>query len=207
VPKDALDAPRWFEAEFAAIYHFADAFERGGVVTVRAQRHSDAESARSPMAATLRGEPEPDANRTELVNLHLDLASGRARWEATGIERVEFATFDPRTRPGRGALLYAPTTVGPAEAPYFNGVARIDAERGQVQRHSYGPRICAEEHRFVPRPGGHRAEDGWLLGTLLDWEHGRSGIAVLDARRVSDGPIATAWVPYTLPLGFHGFWS
>ena len=29
VPKDALDEPRWFEAEFAAVYHFADAHEHG----------------------------------------------------------------------------------------------------------------------------------------------------------------------------------
>ena len=35
----------------------------------------------------------------------------------------------------------------------------------------------------------------------------RSGIAVLDARRVAEGPLAQAWLPYALPLGFHGHFS
>ena len=70
----------------------------------------------------------------------------------------------------------------------------------------YGARVFSEEHRFVPRPGG-RPGQGWLLGTLLDYEHGRSGVAVLDAEHVDDGPLATAWVPYTTPLGFHGWFA
>jgi carotenoid cleavage dioxygenase-like enzyme len=39
---------------------------------------------------------------------------------------------------------------------------------------------------------------------LLDSARGRSGIAVLDARRVEQGPLAQAWLPTTVPLGFHG---
>jgi all-trans-8'-apo-beta-carotenal 15,15'-oxygenase len=27
---------------------------------------------------------------------------------------------------------------------------------------------------------------------------------VLDARRIGDGPLAQAWLPYSFPLGFHG---
>ena len=59
----------------------------------------------------------------------------------------------------------------------------------------------------MPRPGSRRADEGWLLWTLLDYEHGRSGLALLDAEHVEDGPLATAWVPYTLPLGFHGWFA
>ena len=63
----------------------------------------------------------------------------------------------------------------------------------------------AEEHLFVPRPGSTKPGDGWLVGTLLDFGRGRSGVAVLDAARVKEGPLAIAWVPYTVPLGFHGW--
>jgi len=73
--------------------------------------------------------------------------------------------------------------------------------------HRYGADIMAEEHRFVPRPGSSKPGDGWLVGTLLDHKRGRSGVVVLDAQHVDRGPIATAWVPYTVPLGFHGWFA
>jgi len=207
VPKDALDVPRWFEAPFAAIYHFADAYEHRGEVVVRAARHADIEEARSPMAAAMRGELGPPVSNTELVSLRLDLARGKARWEAHGVRGFEFPTFDARTPGDQPALLFAPTSVRPVTAPYFNAISSIDTRRERVQAHRYGADVMAEEHRFVPRPGSSKPGDGWLVGTLLDFARGRSGVTVLDARRVGDGPVATAWVPYTVPLGFHGWFT
>ena len=211
VPKDALDAPRWFECEFTAAYHFGDAFERGDEVVMRVVRHRDAEEARSPMASAMRGQRPGQGERgstalaTDLASLHLDLKTGAASWQTHGIEGVEFPTFDERSQ--GPARLFAPCTVGHAEAPYFNGIASIDVERGKTQSWRYGARILAEEHRFVPRPGGTRPGEGWLLGTVLDYRRGRSGVTLLDAERVDQGPVAMAWVPYTTPLGFHGWFA
>ena len=207
VPKDALDAPRWFEAPFAAIYHFADAYERRGEVVVRAARHVDVEEARSPMAAEMRGERSPPGAGTDLVSLRLDLASNRARWEIQGVKGFEFPTFDERTPGDEPAVLYAPTTSGAATAPYFNAISSIDTRAERMRVHRYGADVLAEEHRFVPRPGSSKPGDGWLVGTLLDHQRGRSGVAVLDARHVDRGPLAIAWVPYTVPLGFHGWFA
>ncbi|MDF3021888.1 MAG: putative carotenoid oxygenase, partial [Steroidobacteraceae bacterium] len=206
VPKDALDAPRWFEADFAMAYHFGDAFEHGDEVVMRTVRHRDAEKSRSPFASALRGEkPTDDGAGTDLASLRLNLKTGAARWETHGAAGIEFPTWDERTPGTEAACIYAPCLVGRAEVPYFNAVCSIDAERDRIRHWRYGERIFAEEHRFVPKPGSSRPGQGWLLGTLLDHERGRSGLAVLDAERVEEGPIATAWVPYTTPLGFHGW--
>jgi carotenoid cleavage dioxygenase len=207
VPKDALDAPRWFEADFAAAYHFGDAYERGDEVIMRTVRHLDPNEAVSPMAAAMRGERGDVGGRTDLAELHLNLKNGRTRWQAQGFEGIEFPTWDERTPGTQAARLFAPCTLGQADAPYFNGVMSLDAERGRAQQWRYGAKVFSEEHRFVPRPGSSRPGEGWLLGTLLDYEHGRSGIALLDAEHVDDGPVATAWVPYTTPLGFHGWFA
>jgi all-trans-8'-apo-beta-carotenal 15,15'-oxygenase len=205
VPKDALDAPRWFEASFAAIYHFADAYEHRGEVVVRAARHTDIEEARAPMAGAMRGERGTPSSNTELVSLRLDLARGRARWETHGVRGFEFPTFDARTPGSQPAVLFAPASVKPASAPFFNAISSIDTRGDRVSVHHYGADVMAEEHLFVARPGSSKPGDGWLVGTLLDFGRGRSGVAVLDAARVQDGPLAIAWVPYTLPLGFHGW--
>jgi all-trans-8'-apo-beta-carotenal 15,15'-oxygenase len=100
----------------------------------------------------------------------------------------------------------APTRVG-REVAYFNAVTGIDLQRERVQRHVYGARTLAEEHLFVPRPGSTEADDGWLLGTVLDSARDRSGLVVLDAKRIEDGPLATAWLERSFPLGFHGHFA
>jgi all-trans-8'-apo-beta-carotenal 15,15'-oxygenase len=203
VPKSAPDTVRWFDVDFAAVYHFGDAFERGGEIHVRAVRHTDPAGASSPMGATMRGEREPAPTSGQLRTLRLDLRSGRARWQAHADHVMEFPLFDPRTPGDRPARLYAPTAVAP-DVPYFNAVMSFDPERDRRQVHRYGDRVLAEEHVFVPRPGSRKPGQGWLVGTLLDADRGRSGLAVLDAEHVDDGPLAEAWLPYTFPLGFHG---
>jgi carotenoid cleavage dioxygenase-like enzyme len=207
VPKNAPEQARWFEADFAAVYHFGDAHARNGEIVVRAVRHADVDEARSPMQGAMRGAAETGNGRTQLAELRLDLRSGKARWQDTGIEGVEFPLFDPRTAGDRGARLYAPTNAGRNATPQFNAVAAFDVAGGRRQVHRYGAAVMAEEHVFVPRPGSTRAGDGWLVGTLLDSARQRSGIAVLDAERVADGPLAQAWLPYTVPLGFHGHFA
>ncbi|HEX5661959.1 MAG TPA: carotenoid oxygenase family protein [Xanthomonadaceae bacterium] len=207
VAKDALDAPRWIDVPFGAVYHFGQAHERGRDLIVQAVRHNDIEEMRSPMAGAMRGEPDAGLADTELVALRIDLASGRARWESSGMRELEFPVFDPRAPDGRPTRLYAPTNAGAASAPYFNAIAAIDPDTGRRDMHRYGSDVMAEEHVFVPKPGSHKPGQGWLVGTLLDHGRGRSGIAVLDAERVADGPLAQAWLPYTVPLGFHGWFA
>jgi carotenoid cleavage dioxygenase len=159
------------------------------------------------MAAAMRGERGDTPTGTDLASLRLNLDTSTARWEAHGVTGIEFPTHDERTPGDAPARLYAPCTVGRADVPYFNGVCSIDVENGRQRQWRYGTRVYAEEHRFVPRPGSARPGDGWLLGTLLDYERGRSGVVVLDAEHVDRGPIASAWVPYTTPLGFHGWFA
>ncbi len=207
VAKDALDAPRWFEVPFGAVYHFGQAHARKGELIIQAVRHHDLEQMRSPMGEAMRGERDTASLSTELVALRLELASGRGRWESSGVRQLEFPVFDPRTPDSKAARLYAPTSVDPNTAPYSNAIAAIDTERGRRDVHRYGADIMAEEHVFVPKPGSRKPGEGWLIGGLLDHRRGRSGIAVLDAEHVADGPLAQAWLPYTVPLGFHGYFA
>lgn len=206
IPKDALDQPQWFEVEHAAVYHWADATEHAGIIDVRGVRHHDLAQARAPLAGAMRGVRDPDGIATELVSLRIDLTQKTARWVGRGHRGGEFPVFDERgARASRGAV-YLTTGSGKQEAPYANSISAVDAE-GRVRTHRYGTRIMVEEHRFVPRPGSDKVDDGWLVGTVLDFEKQRTGLSILDACQVEDGPLAQAWLPYAMPLGFHGWFS
>ena len=204
VAKDAPDNARWFDVDFGMVYHFADAFERGQEIVVRAARHSNANAARSPMAAAMHGKAGASGDSVELVELRIDLGKGRARWVESGIRGVEFPTFDSRAGSARQSRIYAPTRTASAKAPWPNAISSIDLHRDRQITHSYGDSVLAEEHVFVPEPDSARAGQGWLIGTLLDYKTLRSGLTVLDAEHVDAGPLATAWLPYSFPLGFHG---
>jgi len=207
VDKAAPDrVARRFEVDFAAIYHFGDAFERNGEIVVRAVHHLDIDQARSPHRAAMSGH-DASASPSQLAELRLDMRPGRARWDMLGTRGIEFPLFDARTPGDRGARLYMPTDAGDMGAPYFDAVQMLDPARGRHEVHRYGHDVLVEEHVFVPRPGSSRPDDGWLLGTLLDPLRDRSGLAILDAQRVGDGPLATAWLPYAFPLGFHGHFA
>jgi carotenoid cleavage dioxygenase len=207
LPKDALDAPRWFDVDFGMVYHFADAYEQGRQVVVRASRHDRPEAARSPFSAAMQGRVDGPEDPVELVELRIDMQRGRARWLETGVRGTEFPTWDSRAPDPRRSRLYAPLRAGPALAPFPNAVASIDVHRERLSVHRYGDGIMAEEHVFVAKPGSQRVGQGWLIGTVLDPLKGRSGLAVLDAEHVDAGPLATAWLPYAFPLGFHGAFS
>ena len=209
VDKATPSQARWFEADFAAIYHFGDAREHAGRITVRAVQHLDVEEARSPMKAAMNGDAHGAAHggKGPLRDLVLDLRSGKAHWEDTGVAGIEFPVFDPRTPSRDAARLYAPIHADGSTAPYFSRIGAFDLALDRRQVHDYGRDVLVEEHLFVPRPGSTRPDDGWLVGTLLDAAKGRSGIAVLDARRVNEGPLAQAWLPCTVPLGFHGHFA
>ncbi len=207
VPKNAPTSARWYEADFAAIYHFGDAYQRNGEIVMRAVQHLDPEEARSPMQSAMNGRADAHGGKGILRELRLGLHDGTARWQDTGVAGIEFPQFDMRTGGDRPARLYAPCNEGEHSAPYFNAVGSFDVERNRRQVHDYGKSVLVEEHVFVPRPGSTRAGDGWLVGTLLDSARSRSGIAVLDAEHVDAGPLAQAWLPQTVPLGFHGHFA
>jgi carotenoid cleavage dioxygenase len=120
---------------------------------------------------------------------------------------VEFPRVDPR-RIGLPArhLLTAATWLkrGARGDTLYHGLQMRDLDGGGLQRYDYGEEMVVEEHVWVPKPGGGGELDAWLLGTCFDARGQRTLLNLLDARRLADGPIAQAALPYALPLGFHG---
>ena len=132
--------------------------------------------------------------------------NGRAEVEATA-DRAEFPRVAPAVVGRRNRFVYTLGAWDEVRDPWLRRVEKRDLETGTVEAFDYGPGAFPEEHVFVPKRGGGSEDDGWLVGTFLDYERGASGVAVFDARRVGDGPVARAWLDYPLPLGFHGQFS
>ena len=131
---------------------------------------------------------------------------GRADIEATP-DWAEFPRIAPALTGRRNRYVY---TLGAPDGRHGAALRRVekrDLERGTVDAYDFGAGVMPEEHVFVPRREARSEDDGWLIGTFLDYRRGVSGVAVFDARRPGDGPVARAWLDYPLPLGLHGHFS
>jgi all-trans-8'-apo-beta-carotenal 15,15'-oxygenase len=180
-----------FPARF--LFHIGNAWE-DNAGTIRLDAFVDTDATFAVKTARDLGEARASTTptaRPTLFTLHADGRSELATHDGTG----EFPRIDPR----RVGLRHRFTS-----GVVDGGVARWDWEKGGVDTFSYGAGTWSEEPVFAPRPGATDESDGWLVATVLNHRARRTELAVFDARRVGDGPVARLACPYPLPLGFHG---
>ena len=208
IDKADLSKRRLFEMPAHFSFHYGNAWEDDtGVITMDTPRYPDFTAVSESMRYVMRGEVRPGLPAQHHL-VSIDTKSGSIT-EIPIVPRavpVEFPYVDRRLagrRNRRVVLLLRDPKAGAAH-PHFNSVARLDIENGALETYNYSPTTLAEEHIFVPRPGRDGEDDGWIIGTSLDFAAGVTRFSVFDAARLADGPLAVASLPYAIPLGFHG---
>lgn len=86
----------------------------------------------------------------------------------------------------------------------LNRVSRFDTKRDRLVSYRYPDEQIPEEHLFVPKPGSRPESEGWVIGTAHDWQRQETRLNVFEFAALDAGPIASAALPYLLPLGLHG---
>lgn len=95
------------------------------------------------------------------------------------------------------------TIGGHPDGGWMQTVRSLNVHTGRVDEYDYGDDYLVEEHIVIERDG-KSTQPAWLLGTALHWPSKQSCVAVFDAENISAGPMAKAWLPFHIPLGFHG---
>ncbi|MEO0424778.1 MAG: carotenoid oxygenase family protein [Pseudomonadota bacterium] len=204
VDKDDLSQQQWFEAPPGFAFHCADAWQEGSDVVMRLCLYDDASVMHSGMFALLERSENalpsyPAFARASMATVRASTRDGRLRVDSAS-ELMEFPVTDGRATDGASPVFGVGH--GDASHPTFsNAVIRVMPRTGEVERFVFGERRIVEEPLFVPQGG---IGEGWLIGTFLDLDKRRSGVYVLDAARLAEGPVALASMDRILPLGFHG---
>lgn len=199
VPFDVAEEP--FEVPMAACYveHLANAFSDGDVIEVDVTRYESLASLQRFIAGGLVGGLGSLDNA--LVRLRIDTRR-RVVSEEVLASGQELPVFDPREATTRHRALF---TVG-FSTPERNGqglwdaVVRHDLVRGDTTSYVPGSGHLVSEPQIVPRPDGGT----WALVVVRDLQGRRSRLEILDAERLSDGPIATATASELWPFLIHG---
>lgn len=205
VEKDDLTKRRDFELPPGIQFHFGNAYEEKSGDIRFSFCTTEPEFLLTGLKEVLLGTvPSPAKGKLTQAILR---TNGRAEItsETTHMGDHEFPQFNQNYTGQFARYLY---TVGQNHTgrPLQSAILKHDIETGEVQSFDYGKTAFAEEHLFVPRPSSTDEDDGWLIGTALDFAKGSTQLNILDAQQISDGPLAVFDLPYVLPLGFHGTW-
>ncbi|CAN6217312.1 unnamed protein product [Urochloa humidicola] len=99
--------------------------------------------------------------------------------------------------------------------PKYGGFAKFFLDKGnnteisglshrRMQYHWLGKDQFCSGAAFVPRVGGSREDDGWIISFVHNEETNTSQVHIIDAQRFEDAPVATITMPKRVPYGFHG---
>jgi len=215
IPRDphlqGTDGMRSFDIEpFVSLQH-VNAFEldEGRHIVLDTMMWKDfdfAANIATATAADVAVSPFPNLSRIE-IDLKTGKVSGRRMSHRAASFHCTNSTY--QGRPHRFAYLAASSVDGPPGPPQV--VMQVKADPMLGNRSSVGtvlwepgPAKFVGQPHFVARHDsrhGYPEEDGWLLCTVYDAEQRRTSLVVLDAAKVSDGPVAAIHLPHHLPHG------
>jgi all-trans-8'-apo-beta-carotenal 15,15'-oxygenase len=185
--------------------HVVNAFERdGGEIVVDYVHYDDLRGLEDYVSGIAGGAPKRGLAST-LRRAIVDPARRTFRSEPLLDEPVELPRIDPRAEGSPHCYTYAVSFADALAPP--SSILKHDRESGRIDRWAPGDGAYPSEAVFVPREGGGAEDDGFLLTLVLDVRARTSHLAILDAGRMGDGPIARCHFDQAIPFGFHGVWT
>jgi all-trans-8'-apo-beta-carotenal 15,15'-oxygenase len=198
IDKDDLTKRRVFELPAFSFFHLGDGWEeKDGTIRFDGCLEADPTFGQRAASALLRGEQikAPPPILTQIILY----PNGKAEMQSAGFS-AEFPASDKRVA---GQPRSVTTHVANyRDTPFPHAIASWDWSKGRDDKFDFGSHQLVEEFLFVAKGEGER--NGWLMGTTLNLKEQKSELHVMDARRVSDGPVATWRASLPLPLTFHG---
>jgi all-trans-8'-apo-beta-carotenal 15,15'-oxygenase len=198
IDKDDLSMRRVFELPAFAFFHLADGWEeKDGIIRFDGCLEADPTFGQRAASALLRGEhiKAPTPMLTQII-LRPD---GKAVMQMARVA-AEFPANDKRM--AGQARRFTTHVTGYRQTPFPHAIASWDWSKGRDDKFDFGDHQLVEEFLFVAKGEGER--NGWLMGTTLNLKAQRTELHLLDATRVSEGPVATWQASLPLPLTFHG---
>lgn len=217
IPRDgeAKDI-RFFHAPNAMPGHVINAFDEGGKVYLDLPVVNGNVFWFFPEAGG--AFPAPGSLRTQIVRWCFDMTSRSEVPEAKIIAELsaEFPHVDDRYvgRPYRYAFMqasdpskpYDAAKAGPIMGFFFNTFLTLDMTTGKADSWFAGDTSSTQEPVFAPKRPDAPEGEGYVIGVVNRRAEHRSDLVILDAQRMSEGPIATVRIPVRLKYAIHGNW-
>lgn len=162
--------------------------------------------------------PPPGSFGTEVTRWTFDMNDRNSKAVPSVVSRLaaEFPHVDDRYvgRAHRYAFMQAtdPTKpynaekAGPIMGFFFNTFLTMDMQTGKADTWFAGETSSTQEPVFAPKSASAAEGEGYVMGVVNRRDQHRSDLVILDAQRMSEGPVATLRIPVRLKYGIHGNW-
>lgn len=98
-------------------------------------------------------------------------------------------------------------TASPKEGDFFwSKVCKIDIKSGKEDIWTFPDDVYSSEPVFVPKKS-KKDDEGYILTQGYDGIKKKSFLAVFDAQRINNGPLAIVRLKTHVPFSFHGWWQ
>ena len=205
LPRRGSGEIRWFHGPAVSAGHMMNAFDEGSKLHLDVCLYDGNCFDFFPSADGSPFKPAPP----QLTRLSFDLAGRAESYQARLLHGApcEMPKCDERYigRPYRyGYSICRPPTARSGEMG-LGAIGCLDHTSGELTTWVPGEQCGVQEPNFVVRPGAAEGA-GYLLVLVNRFARNHSDLAVLDARRIQDGPLALLRLPVRVRSTFHGMW-
>ncbi|GAA0167561.1 oxygenase [Lithospermum erythrorhizon] len=204
---------KWFELPCCFIFHNANAWEDGNEVILIACRIEKPDLAL--VGGTIKEKLENFGN--ELYEMRFNMETGQASQKKLSEPSVDFPRVNESYVGRNQRYAYAAILDRIAKVTGYvkfdlhaepeSGKRSLEVGGNVMGIRDLGPGKFGSEAIFVPREPGVSSEedDGYLICFVHDENTGKSAVNVMDAKAMSDEPVAVIELPKRAPYGFHAF--
>ncbi len=198
IDKNTLSQKRSYELPSGFAFHFGNAWEaQDGTISFDASLYPNVDVLHE-LSNVMQGKQRANDGRSQTAFFTLKPNGSIEQQNFTA--NSEFPRVCGHLTGLRNRYLYHLSAH--ANSLWSDSLICLDTYNGNEQRYQYGDDYLVEEHIPVC-PRGIEGT-GYIIGTALHVPSKRSCLNIFSAADIGAGPIARAWLPYHLPLGFHG---
>jgi carotenoid cleavage dioxygenase-like enzyme len=202
--RDGEDDARWFSGAACMAWHSMNAFNEGDQIAVDVCSQQSAVFPRADGSAT-----DPRLAAQFLTRWKFNWARPGTLSATRLSESIcEYPRIDERYLGGRYRHGFVAGIGGPGTEDIFQrGIAHFDHQSGEMKAFAAGSNCAVAEPVFVAKAPDAREGEGYVLSNIFDAPRGASHLAIFDAEKIEQGPIARAHLGHRVPVGFHGIWK
>lgn len=204
--------PLRIETDPCFIWHGANAYEEGNELVlnfVGYDRPDHFVGKNRMVAAIMEGREGAFRHPGTLRRYRVDLGKRTVRTETLVNGNFEWPRFDNRLLGRSNRFLYL--CAGRPDRFFWTRLRRVDMLTGNSWEYGFDEGMYCTEPVFVPLPASNPdpalpVESGWLLSEVYNSRTRRNFLAVFEASRLEEGPVAVVHLTHHVPYSYHGWW-
>lgn len=197
IPIDDPERSRRFRVDPFFQIHFAGGHDAADGVAVDLMAYSDS-SALERNVAEIDRPPVCGV----VTRIHIPRRGEEIRKEVLCDAAMEFCQIDPRWAGARQGHLWGLSV----DASHRFAIVHVNHETGVEDCFWFPEGEFASEALFAPKGPAAAEGEGYILTMIYRSKSHRSHLAVFDAQRIGEGPLARAHFGHHIPASFHGVW-